>query len=137
MFRSTSAGLTGLALLFIANITAAVGLGEIKLFSTLNEPFHAEIRLHDVGNLNVDEIIIAFATPEEFSNKKVERHYFYNEFVFDVMLDDSEYPKVKITSHSVVREPFLEFIIESRWPSGRVQREYTVLLDKPAALDSH
>lgn len=137
MFRSTLVGLTGLALFLTANIAAAVGLGELKLFSTLNEPFHAEIRLHDVAKLNAGEIIIAFATAEEFSNKKLERHYFYNEFVFEVMLDDAEYPKVKITSHSVVREPFLEFIIESRWPSGKVQREYTVLLDKPAALDPH
>lgn len=135
MFQRVPTSLTVLLLLFIANTASAVGLGDLKLLSTLNEPFHAEIRLHDVGNLNANEIIVAFATQEEFSSKNLERHYFYNEFVFDVILDTPEYPKVRITSHSVVREPFLEFIIETRWPSGRVQREYTVLLDKPAALE--
>ena len=28
-------------------------------------------------------------------------------------------------------EPYLDFIIEARWPSGRLLREYTVLVDPP------
>jgi pilus assembly protein FimV len=31
-----------------------------------------------------------------------------------------------------VLEPFLDFIVEARWPSGRLLREYTVLVDPPA-----
>lgn len=131
------AGLTGFMLVFIANIASALGLGEIKLLSTLNEPFRAEIRLHDIGNLNADEIVVALASQEEFTRNKLERHYFYNEFAFEVLLSDAQNPRISIRSHSIVREPFLDFIVQARWPAGRIQREYTVLMDKPAALDNH
>jgi pilus assembly protein FimV len=38
---------------------------------------------------------------------------------------------IKITSHSPVNEPYLDFLVELNWPSGRLTRGYTVLLDPP------
>jgi pilus assembly protein FimV len=118
-----------------APLASALGLGELTLQSTLNEPFRAEMHLNDVGSLNRGELIISFASQQEFDRNHLERHFFYNEFEFEVVWSDSESPKVLITSHSVVREPFLDFIVQARWPNGRVQREYTVLMDKPAVID--
>ena len=40
-------------------------------------------------------------------------------------------PYVKITSPQRVVEPFLSMLIELNWSSGRLIREYTVLLDPP------
>ena len=30
-----------------------------------------------------------------------------------------------------MREPYLNFLVDVLWPSGRLQREYTLLLDPP------
>ena len=36
-----------------------------------------------------------------------------------------------MTSDEAVVEPYLDFVVEARWPDGRLLREYTVLLDPP------
>jgi pilus assembly protein FimV len=135
MFRRTLVWLSCMIAIVLANYTVALGLGEISSFSTINEPFHAEIRLRDVGHLTRDEIIVGFASNEDFQRSQLDRHYFFNDFSFELLLEDLENPRVKITSHKIVREPFLGFIIDARWPDGRVQREYTILLDKPSAIE--
>ncbi|NNC55826.1 MAG: hypothetical protein HKO07_08915, partial [Pseudomonadales bacterium] len=38
---------------------------------------------------------------------------------------------LKLSTPDVLREPYLNFLLEVRWPSGRMLREYMVLLDLP------
>ena len=38
---------------------------------------------------------------------------------------------VRLSTDQPIREPYLDFVVEVRWPTGRVLREYTVLLDLP------
>lgn len=125
----------GFIVFMFTPLASALGLGELTLQSTLNEPFRAEIELNDVRHLNADELVVAFATHEEFERNQLEHHHIYNEFEFRVDLSNPASPKVIITSHSIMREPYLDFIIQARWPNGRVQREYTVLMDRPAHID--
>ncbi|AKJ28279.1 FimV/HubP family polar landmark protein [Caldimonas brevitalea] len=40
-------------------------------------------------------------------------------------------PYLRITSDRVVQEPFVDVILELSWASGRLVREYTLLLDPP------
>ena len=40
-----------------------------------------------------------------------------------------------IRSRQPVREPYLNFLVEFLWPTGRLMREYTVLLDPPSYAD--
>lgn len=124
----------GLGLLVLTNYAVALGLGELKLNSTLNESFDAEVRLLDVGDLGADEIIVHLADNKEFDRRKLERHFFYSEFKFAVVKQNSDDAVIRITSHNSIYEPYLSFILEIRWPGGRVLREYTVLMDMPAPL---
>lgn len=123
----------GLGLLLVANYAAAVGLGGLALHSTLNEPFHAEVKLLNLGNVGVDEVIVSFASLEDFEKRKVEHFYFYSDFTFEVSVNGGV-PVVHIKSPRPIQEPYLGFILEARWPNGRLQREYTVLLDMPGKL---
>jgi pilus assembly protein FimV len=125
--------LWGLLVLLISNPVVALGLGEIHSFSTINEPFHAEVQLVDVGDLNADEILIGFGSPQQFAQNQLDFHHFFQDFSFELLLQDTHNPRIKITSTAVIKEPFLGFILEVRWPQGRMQREYALLLDKPAA----
>jgi len=54
---------------------------------------------------------------------------------YDVVLRGPGAPYVKLSSERPVREPFLNFILEAQWPSGKLLREYTVLLDLPVFSD--
>lgn len=109
----------------------ALGLGEISLESYLNEPLRAEVDLLNVQGLHEDQIRIRLATSEDFKRMGVDRAYFLTSISFDVEVDDNGRGRIVLTSEDPVLEPYLDFIVEARWPSGRLLREYTVLVDPP------
>ena len=112
-------------------IAAALGLGEIKLDSYLNEPLQAEVRLLETDDLDPTQIRVRLATRDDFSRAGVDRAYFLTSLKFEVVEGSDGSPLLVITSREPVREPFLDFIVEARWPNGRLLREYTLLLDPP------
>jgi pilus assembly protein FimV len=109
----------------------ALGLGDIELESFLNEPLRAEVGLLNTSTLHEDQIRIRLATKEDFKKMGVDRAYFLTSIKFDVEIDASGRGRIILTSEDPVLEPYLDFIIEARWPSGRLLREYTVLVDPP------
>lgn len=115
-----------------AGTVSALGLGDITLNSYLNEPLDAEVRLNDTRDLVVDEIKVRLARVEDFERLGVERSYFLTRIQFEVSIDrDSNTGVIRLTTSEPVLEPFVDVIIEARWPSGRLLREYTVLVDPP------
>ncbi|WP_317929035.1 FimV/HubP family polar landmark protein [Halioxenophilus sp. WMMB6] len=115
----------------VAEQVSALGLGEIKLNSSLNEPLNAEIRLLQVRDLTEEEILVGLASNADFERVGVDKTFFLTGMKFSVDLEAPGGPVVHITTNSPVREPFLNFLIESQWPSGRILREYTLLMDLP------
>ena len=114
-----------------ANFAHAVGLGEITLNSHLNEPLEAEIKLLSIGDLSKNELLPNLAGHEEFERAGVERVFFLTGIKFDVQKKADGSAVIKLRSSQIVREPFLNFLVEVHWPSGRLLREYTVFLDPP------
>ncbi|KAA1193891.1 FimV family protein [Pseudohalioglobus sediminis] len=114
-----------------ASSSFALGLGELKLESFLNEPLKAEVDLLNTDGMHSDEIRIRLATREDFQRMGVERAYFLTSLTFEVNVDATGRGTISITSEDPVLEPYLDFIVEARWPSGRLLREYTVLVDPP------
>ncbi len=110
----------------------ALGLGELSLNSFLNEPLRAEVGLLDVGNLDQDQIRVRLATADDFDRLGIDRAYFLTGISFEVQVDKNGRGKIILTSEDPVLEPYLDFIVEARWPSGRLLRNYTVLVDPPA-----
>lgn len=113
----------------------ALGLGKINLNSTLNQPLQAEIELYEVRDLTKEEIKVSVASREDFERIGVDKTYFLSDLQFEVVLTGRGSPLVKITSTKVVREPFLNFVLQVQWPSGKLLREYTLLLDLPTYSD--
>lgn len=115
-----------------AGTVSALGLGEITLNSYLNEPLDAEVRLIDTRDLVADEIKVRLAGVDEFERLGVDRNYFLTRIQFEVSIDrDRNTGVIRLTTNEPVLEPFVDVIIEARWPSGRLLREYTVLVDPP------
>ena len=111
---------------------SALGLGEIRMQSFLNEPLRAEVELLDMRDLAADDIRIRLAGSEDFDRLGVERSYFLTGIQFEVRVDSATRRGViRLSTEESVLEPYLDFIIEARWPSGRLLREYTVLVDPP------
>ncbi len=109
----------------------ALGLGEVTLQSSLNQPLVAEIELLEVRDLASNEVIPTLASPEEFVKAGVDRQYFLTDLKFTPVLKPNGKSVIRVTSSKAVREPYLNFLVEVLWPNGRLLREYTLLLDPP------
>ncbi len=114
-----------------ADVASALGVGNVSVRSALNQPLNAEIRLLETGDLDSSQIKVGLAPLADFERAGVDRDYFLGNLRFSIELDGRGGGVVRITTREPVVEPYLNFIIETRWPSGRLLREYAVLLDLP------
>lgn len=122
---------SGVLALVLTGWAQALGLGEIYLRSALNEPLRAEIALVGAGGIDESQILTRLATPADFERAGIDRNYELQDLHFAADFTSSSTPLLRVTSQSPVREPYLNFLLELRWPSGRLLREYTLLLDPP------
>ena len=119
-----------LALLLTSEVWA-VGLGEIRLDSALNEPLRAEIELLSATPEELTNLKVALASADTFTRYGIDRPFFLQGIEFNVLTTGPNGAVVQLRSRSPISEPFLTFLVEATWSSGRLLREYTVLLDPP------
>ena len=112
----------------------SLGLGDIKTKSGLNQQFQADIELLSVKNEEMGDIRVSLASAEVFEKAGVNRPFFLSQLKFTTIRLPNGKGVIRVTSSEVVREPFLNFLVELNWPKGRVFREFTVLLDPPVTL---
>lgn len=112
----------------------ALGLGNIKLNSALNQPLDAEIELISASPAELDSLGIALASADAFASYGLDRPAYLLGMRFRVVRDGSGGAIVRVTTDQPVREPFVTFLIEADWARGRLLREYTVLLDPPVFM---
>jgi pilus assembly protein FimV len=121
------------ALLLAWGSADAAGLGKLTVQSALGQPLKAEIELLSVTKDDLADITAKLATPEAFRQARIERQESLGSLRFSVDQRANGQPVIRITSTASVPEPFLDMLIELSWSSGRLIREYTVLLDPPAS----
>lgn len=131
MVRKLVLAVAAASALMSSNMALALGVGNINLRSALNQPLDAEIELLQVRDLTTNEILPTLASPDEFGRAGIERAYFLTDLTFTPEVRPDGRAVIRVTSSRPVREPFLNFLMEVRWPSGRVLREFTLLLDPP------
>ncbi len=114
-----------------SGVAQALGLGEVEIQSFLNEPLDAEIGLRQTEGVDPDNIIVELASPQSFERLGLRRDFFLTNLRFNVERAPNGQLVVNVTSRQPVREPYLNFLVELTWPSGRLMREYSVLIDPP------
>ncbi|OEY67711.1 FimV/HubP family polar landmark protein [Marinobacter sp. X15-166B] len=114
-----------------SGLAQALGLGEIELQSYLNEPLNAEIALRKSKGVQPGEVFVGLASEADYRRVGISRDYFLSKLKFDVGTTSSGNLVVNVTSREALREPYLNFLLEVTWPSGRLMREYAVLVDPP------
>jgi pilus assembly protein FimV len=107
----------------------ALGLGELTLKSTLNQPLVAEIELLDVKDLTAAEVVPSLASAEDFAKAGVDRQAFLNDLTFTPVLNAGGKSVLRVTSSKPLSEPMVKFLVQVMWPNGRLLRDYSVLLD--------
>jgi pilus assembly protein FimV len=119
------------ALLAMPCSANAAGLGNISVTSALGQPLRAEIQLISVPKDDVDLLVAKVASPEDYVRAGIDRPEGLLSVKFAVEKRADGQPYLKVTSTQPVNEPFLQLLVQLDWPSGRILREYTILLDPP------
>jgi pilus assembly protein FimV len=114
----------------------ALGLGEIRLHSALNQPFDAEIELISPTADELAGLKVGLASPDLYSRYGIDRPLYLSTFNFAVQRNRDGRASIKVTSNRSVTEPFVTILVEASWARGRLLREYTVLLDPPVFMPS-
>lgn len=119
------------ALLLAWGQADAAGLGRLSVQSALGQPLKAEIELYSVTKEEMQSISARLAGVDAFRQARIERLDALNSLRFSVDSRPNGQPIIRVSSSAPITDPFLDLLIELNWPSGRLLREYTLLLDPP------
>ena len=114
----------------LATQAFALGLGTVTVESALNQPLRVRIEILQLGDTRLQDISIQMASVDDFQRFNIERIGFLSDVSFSIATSPNG-NFVTLTSSQIVREPYLSFILDTRWPNGRLLSEHTVLLDLP------
>lgn len=130
-FKSLLIGALGLALFAIPTDTLrALGLGEARVGSYLGQPLDMSVRLIEADQMALDSLTVAPATVADHERLGVPPDALA--LGLEVTVDRRvEPPQLRIRSRRSVSDPVVQVLIDARWSSGRVLREYTLFLDPP------
>lgn len=112
----------------------ALGLGTVTVESSLNQPLRMRIELLQLGDTRLQDIRVSMASGADFERFDIDRDSFLSNIRFSIE-STGQGNVVILTSAQIVREPYLNFILDTRWPNGRLLSEHTVLLDLPVFND--
>jgi pilus assembly protein FimV len=99
--------------------------------SALGQPLRAEIELIAVPKDDIDLLVAKVATVDDYKRAGVEQPEGLQSVRFAVERRAGGQPYLKVTSLQAMGEPFLQLLVQLEWPSGKILRNYTLLLDPP------
>ncbi len=134
MMRKLAITLLSACLIIIPLSAQAMGFGNIRIKSALNEPLDAEIELLSATESDLKGLKIKLASREAFLRSGIERPDHLSQLQFSIKRHSNGRAYLQIHTKQSMREPFLDFLLEMDWKNGRMLREYTVLLDPPGRM---
>jgi pilus assembly protein FimV len=123
--------LLGLFFVGLSHTVYALGLGNIRILSALDEPLLAEIELTSPKPADMESLQVKLGSVEDFQRAGVSRSEHVLGMAFELATRDDGKPIIRVSTEESTREPFLHFLVAAEWSGGRLLREYTALLDPP------
>jgi pilus assembly protein FimV len=118
------------ASLLLSAAVHALGMGGINVTTALGQPLQAEIELMAVSRADKDGLAARLASSDEYKTAGLQYPY-GNRYRFKLETKPNGDPYLLVTSDQPINDPFVSLLVELTWPSGKMLREYTFLLDPP------
>jgi len=129
MLTKVAVTFTSVVLLAAAN-AKALGLGEVTLDSALNQPLVARIELLQLGGVAPDQIQVQMASAEDFNRLAIDRIDLLDNIRLSIDSSGTT-PYIQLSTVEALAASSLSFVLETRWPAGRLLSEHSVRLDGP------
>ena len=125
------------ASLALSSLTAtdawALALGRITVQSALGEPLRAEVEIPQLSAAEAESLQAAIASPAIFRAQGMEYTGTANSVRVKVQKRANGTAVLQLSSFQPVNDPFVDLVIDANWSSGKIQRNYTLLLDPPTS----
>ncbi|HVS76812.1 MAG TPA: FimV/HubP family polar landmark protein, partial [Steroidobacteraceae bacterium] len=109
----------------------ALGLGDIRLLSPLDQPLKAQIELLDATPDAMQNLQVRLASQDTFARYGLNWPQFLSGVHVKAVRTAAGREVVELSSDQPVTDPVLTLLVEANWDRGHLIREYTVLLDPP------
>jgi FimV-like protein len=107
----------------------ALGLGDIRVDSALNEPLSAQIDIVGATRDELIELTAKVANTEIFQHYGADRPAFLSSASFKIGMDSQGRPVLNVRSTQPFTDPVVNFLVDLHWGNGELIREYSLLLD--------
>jgi len=108
----------------------ALQLGDIKVNSTQDQKLNASINLTLAKDEDLNDLKPSVANKEAYSSRSIDRFDIHSDIKM-VINKTNEGAVLLLSSKLLVKDPFIDLLIQIDSPKGRNYAEYTVLLDPP------
>lgn len=125
-----------LCLSLLTSTVFAAGLGALNVHSAIGEPLNADIALLSVDADDLSGLIATIASDEVYVSQGISRNLVHNNITITQGKSADGVLILNVKSTIPVNAAFLDLIVQLDWASGRIQREFTVLLNPPNAKAS-
>ena len=122
-----------LFLLLIPGKSLPLGLGDATVESLLDYPLRVKIELLAVSAEELAGLSTQLASSRDFDWVGIERTKILDQLEFSAPKMEGSSVYFTVTSKAPIHEPVLNFLVEAKWPAGRLLREYTIKL-QPANI---
>ncbi len=109
----------------------ALSLGRITVQSALGEPLRAEVDLLDINAEEAASLQPSVASPEGFKAAGLDYNLALAGLQASLQRRSDGRAYIRLIGERVINDPFVDLILETRWSSGRIVRDYTLLFDPP------
>lgn len=107
----------------------SVTLGGMRVQSALGEPLRAQLSLGQLTAEELDSINAGFAPTAVYQAAGITANPILQTVQLSVDTSEPTNVVVNITSSSPMSEPFLDMLLEIKWASGKLVRDYTLLFN--------
>ncbi len=118
-------------LLVVPSAAFALGLGDIRLLSPLDQPLKAQIELLDATPDALQNLQVQLASQDTFARYGLSWPQFLSGVHVKTVHTADGREVVELSSDQPITDPVLTLLVEANWDRGHLIREYTVLLDPP------
>ncbi len=107
----------------------SLGLGTLEHTTYLGEALDAQIQILGSENIAPDNIKVRNLSARDASELGVDLLYSPYRYRLSPILENGVLKSIRLQSREDIIEPYVNVLIELRWPTGSVLREYALLFD--------
>lgn len=128
--------LLALSFLLFGATTQAASLGRLTAISGLGEPLIAEIDLDDVNQAELAIYTARLASEDAYTIQGIKKSPSQSDIKVDVVKKYNGSSVLKLYSAQPISDQSLNLLIQLDWPTGRMLKEYLLVLESLKSLGS-